>query len=195
MMTLNDIKQLDESNSYKHGEFMFKLGLSDVLRATMFGTIIAVTNDILRLPLHMPGHTSFYWMGILLIGKGLIKKFGSGITIGIVSGILAVILGMGKEGIFVFFKYFIPGLLIDFIVPFFRYKLESMGAAAVCGALASLSKLAVNIILGIILNVPMIFLTLGLGYAAIAHALYGAIGGVLAAVIIKRLKPRLSNWD
>lgn len=194
-MALNDVKQIDESNTSEQGQYMFKLGLSDVLRATMFGTIIAVTTDILRLPLHMAGHSSVYWMGILIIGKGLIKKFGSGITMGIVSGILAVVLGMGKEGVFVFFKYFIPGLLIDFLVPFFRYRLEKIGVAAVCGALASLSKLAVDIILGIMLNVPMLFLTLGLGYAAAAHALYGTIGGVLAAIIIKRLKPRLSNWD
>ena len=194
-MSLNDIKQADPKNSPEQEKYIFKIGLADVLRATMFGTIIAVTTDILRLPLHMPGHSSLYWMGILLIGKGLIKKFGSGITMGIVSGILAVIFGMGKEGVFVFFTYFIPGLLIDFLVPFFRYKLESIGVAAVCGALASLSKLAVNIILGIILNVPMLFLTLGLGYAAAAHAFYGIIGGVLASVIIKRLKPRLSNWD
>ncbi|WP_246503512.1 ECF transporter S component [Clostridium polyendosporum] len=187
--------QIVERNSFPKGEYMFNLRLGDMLRATMFGTLDAVINDILHMPLHMPGHTSIWWMGILLVGKGLIRKFGSGIIMGIVSGILAVILGLGKEGIFVFLKYFIPGLLLDFLAPLYSYRLESPIIGAICGALASLSKLAVSTVIGIIVNIPVLFLTLGLGYVALSHVLYGSIGGVLAAVIIKRLKPRLSNWD
>lgn len=174
---------------------MFNMGLADVLRATMFGILTAVSTDILQAPLHMPGHTSIWWMGVLLLGKGLVRKNGSGIIMGIVSGILAVIFGLGKEGMFVFFKYFIPGMLLDFLAPLYMYKVESMAVGAICGALISLSKLAASIAVGMIINVPLLFLTLGLGYVAICHVLYGAIGGVLAAVIIKRLKPRLSNWE
>lgn len=185
----------DNMNSSEQGQFMFKMGLSDILRATMFGILTAVSTDILQLPLHMPGHTSIWWMGVLLLGKGLVRKNGSGIIMGIVSGILAVILGMGKEGMFVFFKYFIPGMLLDFIAPLYMYKLESMALGAICGALISLSKLAASIAVGMIINIPLIFLTLGLGYVAICHVIYGAVGGALAAIILKRLKPRLSNWE
>lgn len=185
----------DNMNSSEQGQFMFKMGLSDILRATMFGILTAVSTDILQLPLHMPGHTSIWWMGVLLLGKGLVRKNGSGIIMGIVSGILAVILGLGKEGVFVFFKYFIPGMLLDFLAPLYMYKLESMALGAICGALISLSKLAASIAVGMIINIPLIFLTLGLGYVAICHVIYGAVGGVLAAIILKRLKPRLSNWE
>lgn len=185
----------DNMNSSEQGQFMFKMRLSDILRATMFGILTAVSTDILQLPLHMPGHTSIWWMGVLLLGKGLVRKNGSGIIMGIVSGILAVILGLGKEGVFVFFKYFIPGMLLDFLAPLYMYKLESMALGAICGALISLSKLAASIAVGMIINIPLIFLTLGLGYVAICHVIYGAVGGVLAAIILKRLKPRLSNWE
>jgi hypothetical protein len=161
----------------------------------MFGALDAVANDILHIPLQMPGHTSVWWMGILIVGKGVIPKFGSGMIMGIVSGILAVIFGLGKEGIFVFFKYFIPGLLLDCLAPVYRHKFDSIYVGAVCGALISLSKLAASTIVGIIVNVPLLFLTLGLGYVAISHVLYGVIGGVLAAIIFKRLKPRLNNWN
>lgn len=194
-MVLKEVTQVGEGNSSSQERYMFKLRLGDILRATMFGSLAAVSNEILRLPLHMPGHTSIWWMGILLVGKGLVRKFGAGIIMGLVSGILAVVLGLGKEGIFVFFKYFVPGLLIDFLAPLFNFKLESMIVGAICGALTSLSKLAMNLVIGMLLNVPMLFLTLGLGFTSFAHVLFGAIGGVFAAIIIKRLKPRLSNWD
>lgn len=175
--------------------FIFQFNLVDVMRLTMFGTIIAILKNILRTPMHLPGHTSIYWMGILVLGKGLIPKFGAGSIMGIVSGILAVILGSGKEGVFVFFKYFVPGLLLDFLAILFLNKLESPWVGAICGALISLSKLAVSLILGIALDLPMVFLTIGLGFSSISHVIFGAAGGAIAAVLIKRLRPRLLSWD
>lgn len=194
-MILKDVTQAEEMNHSSQEGYMFNMKLTDVLRSTMFGALDAVSNDILHMPLQMPGHTSIWWMGILLVGKGIIPKFGSGIIMGIVSGILAVIFGLGKEGIFVFLKYFVPGLLLDFLAPLYRHKLDSVVVGAVCGALISVSKLAASMAVGVMVNIPLLFLTLGLGYVSICHVIYGAIGGILAAIIIKRLKPRLNNWD
>ncbi|OPX88841.1 MAG: hypothetical protein A4E53_01801 [Pelotomaculum sp. PtaB.Bin104] len=175
--------------------FIFKLGLADVLRLTMFGTLIAITKDITRLPLHVPGHSSIYWMGILVLGKGLIPKFGAGMIMGIISGALAVLLGLGKEGVFVFFKYFIPGLLLDLIAPFFNYRLENPFVGAICGTLTSLAKLVVNLALAVLLKLPTGFIALGLGFSSLTHTVFGAAGGIIAAILIKRLKPRLTNWE
>lgn len=176
-------------------KFIFNLGLADVLRLTMFGTLVSITKDITRLPLHLPGHSSIYWMGILVLGKGLIPGFGAGIIMGAVSGVLAVLLGLGKEGVFVFFKYFVPGLLIDILAPLFSGRLENPFVGAICGTLTSLSKLAVNLFLGILLKMPMGFIALGLGFASVSHILFGAAGGLIAAVLIRHLKPRLSTWE
>lgn len=195
VVKLSNTSQSDPKKRSFNETYMFKMKLADILRASMFGALDAVTNNILQLPLRMPGHTSIWWMGILLVGKGLVKNFGSGIIMGIVSGILAVIFGLGKEGIFVFFKFFIPGLLIDFLALIFMFRLESIIVGVICGALASLSKLAASIAVGIVINIPLLFLTLGLGYVAVSHVLYGAIGGAAASIIIKRLKPRLINWE
>ncbi|MDR9756091.1 MAG: hypothetical protein RJR35_04985 [Thermoanaerobacterales bacterium] len=99
------------------------------------------------------------------------------------------------EGVFVFFKYFIPGLVLDLIAPLFFYKLEKPVVGAICGALISLSKMLVNLALGLLLKLPMVFLTLGLGFTSISHTLFGAAGGAIAAFLIKRLKPRLTTWQ
>mgnify|MGYP001175648708 CR=1 FL=1 len=187
--------QVNEVQATPVEKFMFKLGLADVLRLTMFGTLIALLKDITRIPLHIPGHSSIFWMGILVMGKGLIPGFGSGMIMGGVSGVLAVLLGLGKEGVFVFFKYFIPGLVLDLIAPLFLYKLEKPVVGALCGAMISLSKMLVNLALGLLLKLPMVFLTIGLGFTSISHTLFGAAGGAIAAFLIKRLKPRLTTWQ
>jgi len=176
-------------------QYIFKLSLGDILRSTMFGTIIILINDITRLPLSLPGHSSIFWMGVLVLGKGLLPRFGSGIIMGIVSGILAVLLGLGKEGFFVFFKYFTPGLLIDFLAPMFYNKMDRPLVGIICGILISLSKMVVNVALGILLKLPMVFLTIGLGFTSVSHVIFGAAGGLIATIMIKRLKPRLSSWD
>lgn len=191
--TINE--EHDEKEDEPKKGLIFNLSLADILRLTMFGTLITIIHDVTRMPIHLPGHTSIYWMGILVLGWGLIPKFGAGMVMGIVSGVLAVSLGLGKEGVFVFFKYFAPGLLLDLIVPLFMYKLDSIIVCTILGALASLAKMTVNLLLGLALKMPMVFLTLGLGFTSISHTVFGAAGGAIAAFLIKRLKPRLSSWD
>lgn len=171
--------------------FMMRMSLADVLRLSMFGTLIGVTNFLLKLPIGIPGHTSVYWMGLLVLGKGLFPKIGSGTIMGIVSGILGIVFGLGKEGPLLAFKFIVPGMLLDVLAIMFLYKLESVWVGGICGALISLSKLFASIVLGVMLQIPMVFLTMGFGYASLLHVIFGAIGGVFASVLIKRLKPRL----
>lgn len=174
-------------------KYLFELGLADVLRLTMLGTLIEITSVVIRLPLHLPGHTSILCMCILVLGKGLIPGFGAGMIMGFVSGTLAVLSGEGKEGIFVFFKYFFPGLLLDFLSPLFGSNLDSPVVGAICGALTSIVKMAVSFIIGLLLNLPLGFLALGLGLTSISHAAFGATGGAIASLLIKRMKLILTN--
>ena len=192
---MKDIQSNGKKDKQNKDGLIFNLSLTDTLRLTMFGTLVAIVNDIARMPLHMPGHTSIWWMGILVLGKGLIPKKGAGIVMGIVSGVLVVFMGMDNEGVLVFFKYLMPGVMLDVIAPLFSYKLESPIIGAICGALASVVKMIANVVLGLVLKLPLVFLTLGMGFTAVSHVIFGALGGVLAALLIKRLKPRLLNWD
>lgn len=173
--------------------FLARMSLGEMIRATMFGTLTAVANDVLHIPLHVPGHTSTWWMGILIVGKGINKKFGSGIIMGIISGMLAVFMGMGHEGFLAFFTYLIPGLMLDLLALLFRGKAHTVMLSGCIGAIMSVSKLAANLAIGMLIQAPMFFLTIGLGLTAVFHALFGLIGGVLAAIILKRLEPRLKS--
>ncbi len=176
--------------------FIFHIGLADVIRLTMFGTLISVSRFVFQLPIGIPGHTSVYWMGLLMLGKGLIPKFGAGAIMGIVSGILAIVFGLGKEGPLLAFKCIVPGVLLDILAILFLNKLESIWVGVIIGALISWSKLLASIVLGVMLDIPMVFLAMGFGYATLLHVVFGAAGGVLAAVLIKRLKPRLAaSWQ
>jgi len=191
---LEETLKTEKENKQKKEGLIFNLSLTDTLRLTMFGTLIAIANTILRMPIHMPAHTSIWWMGILVLGRGLIPKKGAGIIMGIVSGVVIVLLG-DKDGPLTFIKFLMPGITLDIMAPVFFNKLESPIVGAICGALASVAKMIGNVAVGFALKLPMVFLTLGLGFTAISHVIFGAIGGVVATLLIKRLKPRLLNWD
>lgn len=149
--------------------FIFNIGLADVIRLSMFGTLISVSRFLLMLPIGIPGHTSIYWMGLLVLGKGLIPKFGSGTIMGIVSGLLAIVFGLGKEGPLLAFKCIVPGMLLDVLAIFFLYKLGSIWVGAIIGALISFSKLLASMALGVILQMPMVFLAMGFGNPIACH--------------------------
>lgn len=161
----------------------------------MFGTLISVCNLVVRLPIRVPGHSSIYWMAILIVGKGLVPEFGSGLIMGVVSGFLGVIFGLGHEGPLLALKFIVPGVFLDLLSIIFFNQLESIPVAAIIGALISISKLMANMLLGMILNIPMVFLYMGFGVAMALHAVFGALGGVLAALILKRLKHRIEKKD
>ena len=165
------------------------MNLTDVLRLSMFGTLTSVARFLLQFPIGIPGHTSVFWMAILIVGKGLIPKAGAGTIMGIVSGILAVAFGLGKEGPLLALKCIVPGVFLDILAVMFFNKLESMWVSGIIGALISFSKLLASVVLGIILEIPMVFLAVGFGYASLLHVIFGAVGGVIGAVLIKRLKP------
>lgn len=173
--------------------FLFKLNLADALRLTMLGTLLIVVEKITRLPIHLPGHASI-WLGIMVLGKGLIPRFGAGIIMGLVAGMLAVLLGQGREGVFILGKFLLPGLLLDFLVLLLNSRLESPVTGAIYGALAGLVKMAVSFTVGMLLKLPMGFLALGLGFAFLSHAVFGAAGGAVASLLIRRMKPRSTNW-
>lgn len=187
-------KQSAEDHIMVKDKFIFRLGLVDTLRLTMVGTLISLATNIAKLHIHipLPGHTSIYWMGLLVLGKGLIPKFGAGIIMGFVSGALAVLLAEGKESVFVFFRYFMSGLFLDFLPPVLSFKLESPVVGAICGALAGLVKLMVNIAVALLLKLPLAAVTMGLGIHVFSHVLFGAAGGAIASSLIKRLRPILA---
>ena len=187
-----DIEKNGQDNSLPD-KFMMRMDLADILRLSMLGTLVTLSTVLFRLPIGLPGHSSVYWMGLLILGKGLLPGMGSGAVMGLVSGVLAVMFGMGKGGLLVFFKYFAPGLVLDIVSILFMYRFNSIIVCGIIGAIISISKLLADLALGFLFHLPMGFIKAGLIYASVLHLVFGFIGGIAAWALIKRLKPRIKQ--
>jgi hypothetical protein len=167
----------------KDTHYLWGLTLREAIIATLFGVLIAISKTIIRLPINIPGHTGLFWMAVLTTGCLYLGKRGSGFLMGIISGMICLILTPGKEGIFVFFKYFLPALSMDIIfwvIPSAFKKWYYLGLIA---AFCHCTKLVVNYVSGLILHLPMNFVVLGIKVSIINHIGFGFGAGVLAYLI------------
>ena len=164
------------------------LTLRDRLVIALISTLIIVSKFYLRLPLHTPGHSGFFWMAFLVVGIGVIKRPGAGTMIGLLTGILATIFLPGQQGVLVGVKYFVPGVVADLLWVAFRGGFDRYAIAIVVGASANAAKLTASYFLGLLLGIPAGYLALGIGIAATTHVVFGALGGLIGAFALRKLE-------
>jgi len=164
------------------------LSLRDRIVITLIAVLIIVAKFYLRMPLHTPGHTGFFWMALLVVGVGVVRRPGAGTLIGLLSGILATIFLPGQQGLLVGVKYFVPGVVADLMWTAFRGGFDRYAIAIVVGATANAAKLSASYLLGLLLGIPAGYLALGVGIAATTHVLFGALGGLIGAFVLQRLQ-------
>jgi hypothetical protein len=151
----------------------------------LLAALLVGTKLVLNLPLHIPGHSGFFWMAYLVIGRGLVRKKGAGALLGLVSGLLAVLIVGGREGLLVWVKYFAPGVVMDVGAFMSGERLDSALMGALVGATANAAKLTASLIVSLLLGIPAGYLAVGLGLAAVTHVVFGAIGGWLGALVLR----------
>ena len=147
--------------------------------------IIVPLVHIITGPLYISGGAvagGLYMMWII-VGVGLVRKIGVATLIGLVQAIMIISLGVyGSHGIVSFLTYMLPGVAVDLYILLFRPKKLKVSFFFIAGILANLSgSFLVNIVFFRLPTVPLI-LTLS------AAALSGGLGGIIAYVIIKKLK-------
>jgi ABC-type thiamin/hydroxymethylpyrimidine transport system permease subunit len=154
----------------------------------LFAALVAISKAVLRMPLHVPGHSGITWMAILLVSRAVIRRPGAGTLVGLVSGLLAVMIVGGREGLLLWLKYLTPGIMMDLAAFATGERLHHPAVAIIAGALANITKLSTSLIVSLLLGIPMGYIALGLGLAATTHVVFGALGGWLGAVVVRALR-------
>ena len=155
---------------------------------SLVSALIVAGKLFLNLPLHIPGHSGFFWMALLAIGVGATGRLGAGTLIGLLTAILATVLLPGRQGPLTGVKYFVPGLVFDVLTPLLGGRLDRPVVGAIIAAAANLSKLLTAYVLGLIAGIPGGFLAMGLGFAATTHVVFGALGGWIGAFVLGKLE-------
>lgn len=161
--------------------------LRELVSLALVAALIVLSKGLFRISIHVPGHSGVLWMALLVVARGIVRKPWAGTVVGVLSGILAVFLVPGSEGIFTWIKYAAPGLMLDGLALILPSAFASPISAALIGAFANIAKLAAGYVLALLLGLPATFIALGLGVSSVSHAAFGALGGLLGALVLARL--------
>lgn len=161
--------------------------LYEIAVLSLLGALVFILRTVLRIPLHIPGHTGIFWVVPVIMGVAIVRKFGAGTYIGFISGILASFFGLGGFHIFDLFKYLVMGVTIDLLTVPFAKHLDNPAIGFILGAAGNLSKMVVNYYVHLTLGVPAVFILIGIGFASLSHFIFGGLGGIISALILARL--------
>jgi hypothetical protein len=171
----------------KNIDYVWGISLREAIFLAMMSVTAIFAKEFINLSLGVPGHSGLLWMAAFVTGKIVINKRLSGSYEGTITGFLALLLGAGKDGVFAFLKFFIPGAFLDVFYLFFPLTWKYWWMVGVWASLAHISKLGVNYLTGMLLGIPKAFLNLGMGLSLIAHLLFGFIGGLLGFIIARKM--------
>ena len=153
----------------------------------LVAALIVVSKFVFNMPLRVPGHSGLFWMALMVIGRGIVRRPHAGTMLGLVAGLLAVAIMPGRLGLLTWIKYAAPGMLLDLIAPLIKGRFEDPVLGMFAGALANLAKLLLSLLVTLAMGLPAGFIAVGLGFSAITHAVFGALGGLAGAMVLRRL--------
>jgi hypothetical protein len=169
-------------------EYVWSLTLRDLVLIALIAALCMLAKLVLRIPVHVPGHSGVLWVALFVICRGLVDKRGTGILLGVITGLLATFMGFGSQGPLEWTKWVAAGILLEVLVLVVPGDLRSPLKAAIVGGGLHLGKLAGLTLAGVVLRVPYSLLFLGLGLSATTHVIFGVVGGLLGALALRELR-------
>jgi hypothetical protein len=161
--------------------------LNDIVMLSMLAALVFALRIYLRIPMHLPGKSGIFWVVPIILGLGITGKPGSATYIGVLSGVLSALFGMGDNGVLEGINYVVMGIAIDAGGFFFRDRLDNVLVGVMLGALGNLAKMVSNSYLDVSMGVPAAYVMVGMTMTIGTHLLFGGIGGGIAAVLLGRL--------
>jgi hypothetical protein len=154
----------------------------------LVAVMILIAKAVLRMPIKVPGHGGVLWIASLMVGRAVVRRPGTATLMGFLGGTLVAIFQPSDSVMyFTVAKYVLPGIVLDVLAPLLGDRFDRMIPAMLAGALAHSSKVLVDVLQGLVAGVPRAILTAGLTFELVLHIAFGALGGVIAALVLRTL--------
>lgn len=162
--------------------------LRDALYLSFCAIFIVIAKAVLRLHLHVTGHSMVFTMFFMILARGCVQRKGAATFVGLIAGVMCLVFGMGaKSGPLVVLKFLLPGIVIDVAAILYPLLAQRYVACIIVGAVAAGSRV---IILGLIDWLVGMERELILQHMVLLSAMnmaFGAIGGAMVPPVARRL--------
>jgi len=165
-----------------------KLQLKDSLFLGFCAVFILFTKAILRLHLNIPGHAMFFTIFFLMLARACVPYKLSATFVGFLSGIMAVVLGMGKGGPLILIKFLLPALVIDAGAFFIPAVFQSFVLCVLIAVIAGSTKFVSTYIVDSLIGMDKTVLVQHAFIKSIGGIAFGVAGSLLIPPVMRKLK-------
>ena len=165
-----------------------RIRVADMTVIALVAVMIVLGKTLLRMPINVSGHAGVLWIAALVIGRGVVRRPWSATLMALIGGLLVAFMQPSSSGaLLTVAKYVVPGMLLDGLTPLLGGRLDRIAPAVVAGAAAHAGKVVVDLVQGMIAHVPVSVLAVGLTASTALHIAFGALGGLLGALVLQGL--------
>jgi hypothetical protein len=132
------------------------------------------------------------WIAALVIGRGVVRRPWAATLMGLIGGLLVAMFQPSDAGpLLAALKYIVPGMVLDGLYPLLG-RFDQVVPAMLAGGLAHLSKVGVDVVQAVLLqsssqHAASYWIAYTLATETLGHLLFGILGGLLAAFVLKAL--------
>ncbi|WP_028115635.1 hypothetical protein [Ferrimonas senticii] len=168
---------------------MERFKLSDALLLSALALLLLSFKAAVKLKLGLVGHSMFMMTLVMLLARGLVPKTGSVLATGFLTGLLAMLLGIGKGGPLILLKFMFPAAAIELaclLLPFAPWQRKTAILVGLCGLAAWIAKGMFELWLA---GADAQFMLLQMGWKGLGGGLFT----LLAALCVPPLLARLAH--
>ena len=166
------------------------LSLRDYLFLGFCAVFIVVFRMAFRWHLGISGHSMFYTVSLLLIARGCVPFRWSASCAGVLSGLMALMLGIGKGGPLIVAKFVFPALMIDLSAWIWPLFFGSYLGVALVAALAAATKFFNSAVMDWLVGMDKVLIVQHALIEAAGAIFFGVAGSLLVPPVLGKLKAR-----
>ena len=164
-----------------------RLTLKESLFLGFCAILIVLFRMVFRLHLNISGHSMLFTLFFLMLAKACVKRQFSATYTGMLSGAMAMILGLGKGGPMIMLKFLLPAMAIDIMVFAMPFWYESYWQCLILAAIAASTKFINTLIIDLLVGMDI---TVALQHGVLESVfacLFGMAGGLCIPPVVKKL--------
>ena len=165
--------------------------LHDALFIGFCATLLVALKGMLRLKLGLSGHSMFLMSFFYLICYGTVGKRGAISLCGLLAGMMAMILGVGKGGPLLLIKFGLPAIAMDLCLLLLPSVLVLKWRCIILALVATLAWASKGLIEGLLVGLSPQVVALQFGKSLV----FGSFFALLAALLVPPVLERLRSHD
>lgn len=164
------------------------LPLKEALFLGFCAVFIVFTRTAFRLRLRIPGRNMFFTLFFLMLARGCVPYRFSASFVGLLSGAMRMVLGLGRGGPLLLVRSVLPAFVIDVAAMVMPVLFQSYALCMVVSTVAASTRMIEIFIFDYLIGMDDSIILQSVLLEGLGNVLFGMAGSLLIPPVIRKLK-------